>query len=271
MASLYITAIAYPCHMKWKPIGLWDVEAPTFSLDNRLTDGSEVSLTHRPPLTFRKITGSIFQLEVESTILRLEGLVQLMNPITSSGLEPTTFRLVAQCYRVPPLITAVMVTKCRLHSHLTWETKFQYILNNHNCFALSLSFCLSRKNVSRMTLPTKLVHKYIMTEVNFKVLGVIKHNFTKRVQLSSLSFPKNRNFYWNWSLTKAFTWFWHAYADESHPFRVSSIYISSYHHIHDALISSRIPSFRYHHILRGLANTYRLAFWKPSLNVPKIM
>jgi hypothetical protein len=34
------------------PIGLWDVEAPTFSLDNRLTGGGKVvSLTSRPPFT----------------------------------------------------------------------------------------------------------------------------------------------------------------------------------------------------------------------------
>jgi hypothetical protein len=40
-------------------------------------------------------------------IVRLEGWGQLKNPITSSGIEPATFRLVAQCLnqvrsRVPP-------------------------------------------------------------------------------------------------------------------------------------------------------------------------
>jgi hypothetical protein len=39
-------------------------------------------------------------------IVRLEGLGKLKNPMTSSGFEPTTFRLVALClnqlrYRVP--------------------------------------------------------------------------------------------------------------------------------------------------------------------------
>jgi hypothetical protein len=40
--------------------------------------------------------------------VQLEGLRQLKNPMISSGLDPATFRLVAQClnqlgYRVPPL------------------------------------------------------------------------------------------------------------------------------------------------------------------------
>jgi hypothetical protein len=39
----------YPCNRSWRPIGLWDVEAPTFSLDNRLTDCDKVVyLTRRP-------------------------------------------------------------------------------------------------------------------------------------------------------------------------------------------------------------------------------
>jgi hypothetical protein len=38
---------------------MWDVEAPTFSLDNRLKDGGEVvSLTCPPPFTPRKIPGT---------------------------------------------------------------------------------------------------------------------------------------------------------------------------------------------------------------------
>jgi hypothetical protein len=50
----------------WRPMGLWDVEAPTFCLDNRLTNGGKVvSLTHRPPFTCR--TWYSFLLEAEST------------------------------------------------------------------------------------------------------------------------------------------------------------------------------------------------------------
>jgi hypothetical protein len=42
------------------------------------------------------------------TIVGLERLGKLKNPMPSSGIEPATFRLVAQClnqlcYRVPPI------------------------------------------------------------------------------------------------------------------------------------------------------------------------
>jgi hypothetical protein len=43
---------SYSSNRTWRPIGLWDVEDSTFSLDNRLTDGDKVvSLTRRPPFT----------------------------------------------------------------------------------------------------------------------------------------------------------------------------------------------------------------------------
>jgi hypothetical protein len=67
-------------------------------LDNRLTDGGEVvSLICRP----QEDSWYSFVLEAESTTgpptVRLEGLGQLKkkNSVTSSGLEPATFWLVA--------------------------------------------------------------------------------------------------------------------------------------------------------------------------------
>jgi hypothetical protein len=53
--------VTVSCNRPWRPIGLWDVEAPTFSLDSRFTDGCEVvSLALRPPFTPKKIPGTHF-------------------------------------------------------------------------------------------------------------------------------------------------------------------------------------------------------------------
>jgi hypothetical protein len=49
------------CNRPWKSMGLIDVEAPTFSLENRLTNGGEVvSLIRRPLFIPRKISGTHF-------------------------------------------------------------------------------------------------------------------------------------------------------------------------------------------------------------------
>jgi hypothetical protein len=79
----------------WSPIGLWDFEAPTFSLENRFTDGGEfVSLTRRqhfpPPGRFLVLI-SVRGWVDPRAIVRLEGLGKLKRS-TSSVLEPATFR-----------------------------------------------------------------------------------------------------------------------------------------------------------------------------------
>jgi hypothetical protein len=69
-----------------------------YFLENRFTDGGEVvRITHRPPFTFQEEPWNSFLSEGESTpgaIVRLEGLDQLKNPMTSRT-EPATLRLVA--------------------------------------------------------------------------------------------------------------------------------------------------------------------------------
>jgi hypothetical protein len=64
--------------------------------DNRLTDGGEaVSLKRRPPFTLMKIPVFISVRDGVNprAILLLERLVQLKNPMISSGIVPAAFRL----------------------------------------------------------------------------------------------------------------------------------------------------------------------------------
>jgi hypothetical protein len=69
-------------------------------LENQLTDGGEtVSLTHWPPFTPRKFLVLISvrgRVDPRATV-RLKGLGQWKNPMTSLGIKPVTFQLVAKC------------------------------------------------------------------------------------------------------------------------------------------------------------------------------
>jgi hypothetical protein len=69
-------------------------------LDNQLIDGGRLSALRAgrplPPGRFLVLV-SVGGWVDSRAIVRLEGLGQLKSPIISSGIEPATFRLVAQC------------------------------------------------------------------------------------------------------------------------------------------------------------------------------
>jgi hypothetical protein len=59
---------SYPCNRPWRSTGLWEIEALTFSIDNRLTDvGKVVSLMCQPPFTPQDDSWYSFLLEAELT------------------------------------------------------------------------------------------------------------------------------------------------------------------------------------------------------------
>jgi hypothetical protein len=58
----------YPSNRPRRPIRLWHVEAPTLSLDSRVTDGGKiVTFTRRPHFTPQEDSWYSFLLEAEST------------------------------------------------------------------------------------------------------------------------------------------------------------------------------------------------------------
>jgi hypothetical protein len=112
--------------MTWRPIGLWDVKAPTFyrKSAHRWRWGSQPyapDALYFPErfLVLISVRGWVDPRDM----VWLEGIGQLRNPMTSSWIEPATFRLVAeylnQLYnRVPPTVYKVYV---RIDEHRTWD------------------------------------------------------------------------------------------------------------------------------------------------------
>jgi hypothetical protein len=116
----------------WGPIELWDVEAPTLSRQSahRWWWGCQ---PHAPAaLQPQEDSWYSFLLEAKSTpraIVRLEGLVQLRNPLTSSGIEPATFRLVVYCHNQLRYHVSVVYSICSAVVIWNCQFRFQLILS----------------------------------------------------------------------------------------------------------------------------------------------
>jgi hypothetical protein len=81
-------------HGPWRPIGLWGVDAPTFSRQSAHRWRWGCQLYAPAALYHQEDSWYSFLLEAEWTPgsqCGLEGLGQLKNPMTSSGMEPATF------------------------------------------------------------------------------------------------------------------------------------------------------------------------------------
>jgi hypothetical protein len=98
LVSVKIKGSSYPCSRLWRPIGLWGVKGPTFSRQSthrwRWGGRPYAPAAIYPPGRFLVLISAKSWVDPR-TIVQLEGLGQLKNPVASSGFEPVTFRLVA--------------------------------------------------------------------------------------------------------------------------------------------------------------------------------
>jgi len=108
--SLWALKIKQSHYRPGQAWGFQEVEAPRFQ-DSRHMKVVRLSALYTGRLYPQKISLVLISVRVwvnPRAIVRPEGLCQWKNPMTLLGIEPATFRLVAQClnqlrYRVPPV------------------------------------------------------------------------------------------------------------------------------------------------------------------------
>jgi hypothetical protein len=90
--------------------------------------GKDVSLTHRPPLP-QEMFLVIISVDPR-VIVRPEGLCQLKIPVTLSGIDPATFRFVAQCLNqfatTCPILPSRMTSILEVFYFITLKFNFYY-------------------------------------------------------------------------------------------------------------------------------------------------
>jgi hypothetical protein len=99
-----------------RSLGLQEIEDPRISRQSTHEGGKVFSPTHWPPLPSKRYRWYAFLLAAEST------------PITLSGIEPATFRLVTQYLNHPrPLTQSVFV--CSVYISEQTAITFLYNIN----------------------------------------------------------------------------------------------------------------------------------------------
>jgi hypothetical protein len=131
---------SYSCSRSWRPLSLWDVEAPTFSGIHAYIYALRLSALEATGglLASRCFLVSIKDLG-DPRAVRLDVLAQFENPLTSSGIKFVTFRLVDYClnelrYRVPLDLKAgerVCNTVSPRNQHVTFVQNKQYVIEGH--------------------------------------------------------------------------------------------------------------------------------------------
>ena len=114
---------AVPLKARSGPEGSRKLRFPEF-MTTAQDGGKDVSLTHRPPFTTRKYFWYSFLLEVGSD---RKDFMSMKDPLTPAGIEPATFRFVAQhinhCATAVPIYIYIYIYKqCSVSQQLTLVT-----------------------------------------------------------------------------------------------------------------------------------------------------
>jgi hypothetical protein len=80
----------YPFNRPWRPIGIWDAEAPTSSTKSAKNGDEVVSLTHRLPAGSCLALISLRRCVHARAIVQLQVLGKLKNPMTISEIDTAT-------------------------------------------------------------------------------------------------------------------------------------------------------------------------------------